>query len=119
MANSNLITLGLGGNLITHGLGGVTIEVEEPVIQRGGGGGAGLAVPQAVVIAKALVKIQHVNPIISRFVVLTNNIFVKSAIPVKIRKIAVSFKTLVAGVSIQSFVHGLKLDIQNKGFEDE
>lgn len=117
MANSNLITHGLGGTLITHGLGGITVEVEQPVVSGFRGGGSSQVVPQAVLVAKALVKIKHVNPTVSRFRVLTQNLIVKSTIPVKIRKIAISFKAITAGLSIKSFVQGLSLSISNEGID--
>lgn len=116
MPNSNLITHGLGGTLITHGLGGVTVEVVQPV-SRGGGGGASLVIPEAIVVARAKVQIKHVNPVIGRFRVITNNFLIKSSIPVQIRKIAVSFKTLVAGLTVESFVKGLSLSIRSEGID--
>lgn len=118
MPNSGLVVGGMTGNLVTKGMGGITIVVEQPVVvSRGTGGGSSLAIPQAIVVARALVKIKHVNPIISRFRVLTENLIVKSVIPVIIRKVSVSMKAIVAGFTVKSFIQGLSLKIRNEGID--
>lgn len=119
MPNSGLVVGGMTGNLVTKGMGGVTIVVEQPipVAAYRGGGSSGVTIPEAIVTAKALVKIKHVNPTISRFTILTQNLIVKSTIPIKIRKVAVSMKAIVAGIVVKSFVQGLSLSIRNEGID--
>ena len=115
MANSGLVVGGMTGALVTKGMGGVTVEVVVP-IQRSGGGSS-VVVPQAILVAKALVQIKHVNPIVSRITILTHNLIVKSTIPVKVRKIAISLKAIVSGMDILTHVRGLSLKISSGGID--
>ncbi len=117
MPNSGLITNGLGGNLVTHGLGliqDVQVPVVTPVSSSGGGS---VVVPQAIMRAEMLIKVEHIQTFKKTFAIITEHVNEIIKLPIIIKHVMLQMNIAVSELVLNTFTKGLSLDIREGGLE--